>query len=183
VEVEAAREIVATLPPLVDAVGVFVNEDPSVVKEIAQYCGLTMVQLHGRESVDYCRGLGLRIIKTFAVHNGSDGNQFAPYAGAVSGFLLDTYHEKMAGGSGKVFDWNLVDRFDIPGPVILAGGIAPGNVFDAILRVRPFAVDVNSGVEKDPGLKDPDLVRALAAEVRRADESLHDPPPELRTPR
>ena len=173
VEVETAREVVATLPPFVDAVGVFVNEDPSVVKEIAQYCGLSMVQLHGRESADYCRGLGVRsIIKTFAIHNGTDGGQFAAYAGAAQGFLLDTYHEKMAGGSGKVFDWNLVEGFDIPGPVILAGGLSPDNVYDAVMRVRPFAVDANSGVEREPGLKDPERIRALAAEVRRADADM-----------
>ena len=173
VDVEVAREIVSTLPPFVDAVGVFVNEDPSVVKEIAHYCGLTMVQLHGRESVEYCRGLGLRIVKTFAVHNGSDADQFGPYAEVARAFLLDTYHEKMAGGSGKVFDWNLVEKFNIPGPVILAGGLSPDNVHEAIMRVRPFAVDVNSGVETEPGVKDLELLRAFIAEVRRADAELH----------
>ncbi len=172
VEPEVAREIISTLPPFVDAVGVFVNEDQSVVREIIEYCGLTMVQLHGSESVDYCRNIPARVIKTFAVHNGSDGGEFEPYAGVAGAFLLDTYHEKMAGGSGKVFDWSLIDKFNIPGPLILAGGLTPDNVAEAIKRVRPFAVDVNSGVESEPGVKDIELVRAFTAEVRRVDLEL-----------
>ncbi len=169
VEVETAREIIASLPAFVDSVGVFVNEEHSVVREIVEYCGLTMVQLHGGESVEYCRGIPARIIKTFAVHNGSDGEQFTPWAGVARAFLLDTYHEDMAGGSGKVFDWDLIENFNIPGPVILAGGLNPENVVAAIKQVRPFAVDVNSGVESEAGVKDLDLIRSLGGAVRRAD--------------
>jgi len=172
IEPGEAREIISRLPPFVDAVGVFVNEEQSVVREIAEYCGLTMVQLHGAESVDYCRNIPARIIKTFAVHNGSAADQFEPYAEVAQGFLLDTYHEEMAGGSGNIFDWSLVERFKIPGPTILAGGLDPDNVAEAIRIVRPFAVDVNSGVESEPGIKDLDRVRAFIAEVHRADDEM-----------
>jgi phosphoribosylanthranilate isomerase len=169
IDPQKARELIKDLPPFVDAVGVFINEDPDMVTDIIKYCGLTMVQLHGQENIDYCRLMPVRILKSFAVKKDTDGSQMAAYAGEVAGYLLDTYHQSMAGGTGRAFDWHLVDRLRIPGPVLLAGGLGPDNVGEAISAVRPFAVDVNSGVEESPGRKDHEKITALVEAVRQAD--------------
>ncbi len=170
---ERVREIVATLPPFVDAVGVFVDESPEVVEEMADYCALTMVQLHGSETPQYCAKMSRRVLKSFrlgaAMPEPADV-LYAPYAGVVQGFLLDTYDKKRAGGTGQPFDWSLVERCRPPGPVILAGGISPGNVGQAIERLNPFAVDVNSGVETAPGKKSGEAILRLVAAVRAADQ-------------
>lgn len=169
VEPEKARELIKSVPPFVDVVGVFVNEDPDVVTDIIRYCGLTMVQLHGQENIDYCRLMPVRILKSFAVNSDSDGSEMAVYSGVAAGYLLDTYHKSMAGGTGQIFDWNLIDGLRIPGPVFLAGGLGPENVGAAINAVHPFAVDINSGVETSPGCKDHAKITALVEAVRLAD--------------
>ena len=169
VEPEKARELIKSVPPFVDAIGVFVNEDPDVVTDIIKYCGLTMVQLHGQENIDYCQLMPVRVLKAFAVNGDTDGSEMAVYSGVAAGYLLDTYHKSMAGGTGQTFDWSLIDGLRIPGPVLLAGGLGPDNVGEAISAVRPFAVDVNSGVETSPGCKDHDKISELVEAVRRAD--------------
>jgi len=169
VDPEHARELIKSVPPFVDVVGVFVNEDPDVVTDIIKYCGLTMVQLHGQENIDYCQLMPVRVLKSFAVNPDTDGSELAVYSGVAAGYLLDTYHKSMAGGTGQIFDWSLIDGLQIPGPVILAGGLGPENVAEAISVVRPFAVDVNSGVEKSPGCKDHDKLTEFVNGVRRAD--------------
>ena len=110
------------------------------------------------------------MIKAFSIRPDSDKEELAAYADVVSGFLLDTYHKDMAGGTGMPFDWNLVGQVKPPGPVILAGGLTPENVGEAIRQVKPFAVDVNSGVEYQPGRKDSDKLKRFVHEVRKADE-------------
>lgn len=166
---EQVKEIVNEIPPFVDTVGVFVNEDPDLVSDIAKYCGLTMIQLHGKENVEYCNLIPRRVIKAFSVRSDTGSSEFQPYAGEVAGYLLDTYHEKMDGGTGKCFDWQAAARLDIPGPVILAGGIGPENVEEAIRVMKPFAVDVNSGVEFAPGRKDHGKIDELVRIVRKVD--------------
>jgi phosphoribosylanthranilate isomerase len=169
IEPEKARELIKSVPPFVDTVGVFVNEDPDVVTDIIKYCGLTMVQLHGQENVDYCQYMPVRVLKSFAVSSETDGLVMALYDGVAAGYLLDTHHETMAGGTGQTFDWRLVNGLRVPGPILLAGGLGPENVGAAIAAVHPFAVDVNSGVETAPGRKDHDKLTELVAAVRRAD--------------
>jgi phosphoribosylanthranilate isomerase len=169
IEPEKARELIKSVPPFVDAVGVFVNEDPDVVTDIIKYCGLTMVQLHGQENVDYCQLMPVRVLKSFAVNRDTDGSVMAFYDGVAAGYLLDTYHESMAGGTGQAFDWSLINGLGVPGPVLLAGGLGAENVGAAIAAVHPFAVDVNSGVETTPGRKDHDKLTELVEAVRRAD--------------
>ncbi|MDF1614627.1 phosphoribosylanthranilate isomerase [Desulfurivibrio dismutans] len=166
---EQAREIIASLPPFVDAVGVFVNEEAGVVRDIAQYCGLTMLQLHGEEDPDFCRSMPLRVMKAIRVGEHSLAADLGTYRGCVSAFLLDTYQPGIAGGTGESFDWQLVARLAPPAPVVLAGGLTPDNVGEAIARVRPFAVDFNSGLESAPGIKDSSLLRRAVAAVGRAD--------------
>jgi phosphoribosylanthranilate isomerase len=170
VEPDMVRAITEELPPFVDRIGVFLDEEIDVIKEIVHYCHLTLVQLHGSESPEYCRKISSQVIKAFSIRTESDSEELAAYADAASGFLLDTYHKDMAGGTGKAFDWKLVEQVKPPGPVILAGGLTPENVGEAIRQVKPFAVDVNSGVEYQPGRKDSDKLKNFAHEVRKADE-------------
>ncbi|MBU4412693.1 MAG: phosphoribosylanthranilate isomerase [Proteobacteria bacterium] len=169
VDRERAREIVASLPPFVDAVGVFVDQDAAQVNEIVRYCGLTKVQLHGAESPAYCTEINCRVIKAFQVKESLSTADLAPYAGVVSGFLFDTFHEKIAGGTGQTFDWRLLQKMSPLRPVVLAGGLTPDNVGEAIRQARPFAVDLNSGVEFAPGRKNLEKVRAAVSQVAAAD--------------
>lgn len=165
IDPERARGIISTLPPFVAAVGVFVNEEAERVAEIAQYCRLSVIQLHGAESPDYCRRFQTRVVKAFQVHEGLTALDLQPYEAVVSGFLLDTYDKKQAGGTGKTFDWSLIRKLQPGKPVILAGGLGPANVARAIAEIRPFAVDVNSAIETEPGRKDPVLISRLVEAV------------------
>lgn len=169
IDPERARDIVKSLPPFVDAVGVFVDQEVAKVNEIVRYCGLTKVQLHGAESPAYCAAINCRVMKAFRVRESLNREDLAPYAGEVAAFLFDTFHEKAAGGTGQTFDWNLLEKLASPQPVILAGGLTPDNVGEAVRLARPFAVDLNSGVEFAPGRKDIAKVRAAIAQVAAAD--------------
>lgn len=170
VDPDMVRAITGNLPPFIDTVGVFRDEAIEMVEEIVNYCRLTLVQLHGSESPEYCKSISCPVIKSFAIHSGTESHELAAYSDVVRGFLLDTYHKDLAGGTGMVFDWKLVEQIKPPGPVILAGGLNPENVAEAIRMVKPFAVDVNSGVEYQPGRKDTDKLKSFADEVRKADE-------------
>ncbi len=170
VDPEHAREIIRRLPPFVHTVGVFVNEDPLLVNDIAQYCSLTMVQLHGLEPPEYCGSIAAPIIKAIPVHDKTSFAVCEGYRGLVRGFLLDTYHPDLAGGTGKSFDWRWLVDFSFPAPFILAGGLNAENVEDAIVQTHPFAVDVNSGVESEPGRKDMAKVLQFISVVHKTDE-------------
>lgn len=170
VQPDRVRAITEELPPFIERVGVFRDEEIDVIREIIHYCHLTLVQLHGSESPEYCSKIPRPVIKTFSVRPESDSEELVPYAQVASGFLLDTYHRHMAGGTGRTFDWKIVEKLRPPGPVILAGGLNPDNVGEAISQVKPFAVDVNSGVEYQPGRKDLDKLKNFVLEVQKADE-------------
>lgn len=163
---EAAREIIRRLPPFVLTVGVFVDEEPARVEEIAAFTGLDWLQLHGAESPEYCRAMGRRVIKGFRIKGEESLALLAPYHGAVQAFLLDTYRPGTPGGTGQTFDWELARRAKEFGPIILAGGLTPDNVAEAIHTVRPAAVDVASGVEAAPGKKDPNNLKAFMEAAR-----------------
>ena len=169
IDPDKAKAIIKTLPPFVDAVGVFVDEQAEVVEEIVQYCGLTMVQLHGAESPDYCSDISCRVMKAMRVGSATKADDLAGYTDHIKAFLLDTFNEKMAGGTGQVFDWSLIEKIKPSAPIVLAGGLTPANVGDAISQVHPFAVDFNSGVEFEPGRKDIAKVRQAIAQVAAAD--------------
>jgi phosphoribosylanthranilate isomerase len=162
----AAREIVAQLPDSILSVGVFVNEDsPQHVMNIAREAGITALQLHGDESPDFCRQLDAQVIKTFAVSDDFDPNVMAQYE--VDAIMLDTKHNKLRGGTGRVFDWSIARAVSKVFPKLyLAGGLGPENVAEAIEMVHPFAVDACSGLEERPGLKNHERVRAFVAAVR-----------------
>ena len=160
-----AKDIVAKLPPFVETVGVFVNETSDRVNRIAEQCKLTAIQLHGDESSAFCRRIKRRVIKAFRVKDNNSFKGMADYD--VSGFLLDSYNEESKGGTGKTFDWNLALRAKKQGPIILAGGLNPYNVYTAIHRVKPYGVDVCSGVEKSPGIKDSVKIDEFIKSVRK----------------
>lgn len=163
---EAARDIIRGLPPFVLAVGVFVDAEASSVREIAERVGLDWVQLHGRESPQYCRALGRRVVKGFRIQDANSLAALPAYRGAVQAFLLDTYKPGTPGGTGETFDWDLARRAGEYGPIILAGGLNAGNVAAAIRAAQPQAVDVASGVEAAPGKKDPEKLRSFFEAIK-----------------
>lgn len=158
---ETARAIIGKLPPFVLSVGVVADEEAAVVRELAARVGLDWLQLHGRESPEYCRTLGRRVLKAFHIHGPEALPPLADYRGAAQAFLLDAYKPGGAGGTGETFDWRLARQAQEFGPVVLAGGLTPANVARAIEVARPQAVDVASGVEAAPGRKDPEKLRAF----------------------
>jgi phosphoribosylanthranilate isomerase len=167
VEPKAAADIVARLPPFVVPVGVFVNEDLAVVRRIMEECRIPLAQLHGDETPQYCLELGRPVIKAIRVRDQRDLERLASYQ--VSGFVLDAFVEGVPGGTGVTVDWDLVSEAQMLGPIILAGGLTPDNVVEAIRRVRPYGVDVSSGVEAAPGVKDHAKVRAFISNAKSWD--------------
>ena len=162
-----AKTIIHSLPPLVKTVGVFVNEDPSRIKKIKSECGLDLIQLHGDESPEMCRDLMPYSIKAFRIQNETSIKNIKRYQGFVRAILLDTYQKGKAGGTGRTFDWSLGLKAKEAGiPIILSGGLGPENIQEAIRSVDPYAVDINSGIEKRPGKKDPVLMKQLMEKIK-----------------
>ena len=160
-------EIVKFLPPFISTVGVFVDEDKEKVKEIADLCSLTTLQFHGEESPAYCQGFRQKVIKSFRVKDESVLEKAVSYK--VDAYLLDTYLRGRPGGTGKTFNWEIAGRVKGIGvPLILSGGLNPDNVARAISEVRPYAVDVSSGVESKEGKKDYGKLERLVKMVRKA---------------
>ncbi|MBI3327202.1 MAG: phosphoribosylanthranilate isomerase [Nitrospinae bacterium] len=164
---ERVRSIIHILPPFVTAVGLFVDEPAEAINAVAESCGLDRVQLHGRESPDLCTAVSRRVIKAFRIKNAESLANLPSYQ--VSAYLLDAYVEgALPGGTGASFAWELAAQAKPYGPVILAGGLTPANVEEAIRQVRPYGVDVSTGVERAPGLKDPHKVRSFIARAQAA---------------
>jgi phosphoribosylanthranilate isomerase len=166
VEPEAARQIISQLPPFVAAVGVFVDEAAATVQDLAARVGLDWLQLHGRETPEYCRSLGRKVIKGFRIKDVSSLAELAPDRDAAVALLLDTYKKGQVGGTGEIFDWHLAKQAQAYGHIILAGGLTPENVAQAIAAAQPQAVDVASGTEAAPGKKDPEKLRAFLAAAK-----------------
>jgi len=152
VTAEQAAPMIAALPPFVSSVGLFVNQSPALIEQTASFCGLDVIQLHGDEAPEECLFPGRRVIKALRIKDAASLQRAADYR--VCGLLLDAWQDHVYGGSGQSFDWTLLKEFASRQPVILAGGLTPINVADAIAIVRPYAVDVSSGVEAAPGRKD-----------------------------
>lgn len=160
VSVEQAAEIVASLPPFVDAVGLFVDADMAQVRDVLHRVRLDLLQFHGSESPAYCQAFDFPYIKAVRVRPETNLLQYAADFASAGGLLLDAYQEGIAGGTGRTFDWDLIPD-SLGKPVILAGGLDAGNVTEAIRRVRPYAVDVSGGVEREKGIKDADKIAAF----------------------
>ena len=163
---DTVRRIIAELPPLVTAVGLFVNETPARIREMAAFCGLSTVQLHGDEEPDQCSYPPCRVIKALRLEKTMKDVVFASYQ--VSALLLDAYVPNQFGGTGQRCDWAQAATLATQHRVILAGGLNPENVAEAVRQVHPYGVDVSSGVETKPGQKDPEKVAQF---IRMAKEA------------
>ncbi len=160
---EDAGVIATALPPFVSTVGVFVDMEQMEVSRTMRTAGLDVAQLHGDEDASYC-SMFPRVIKALRVRGPEVIQKMSEYS-CVSAFLFDAYHPDVHGGTGEVFDWDIAARATATHRIILAGGLTPDNIAEAVQRVRPYAVDVSSGVEMAPGLKDHAKVREF---IKRA---------------
>jgi phosphoribosylanthranilate isomerase len=167
VSIAQARKIVSSLPPFVSAVGLFVDAAEPEIRHVLAHVHLDLLQFHGEETPEACGRYEVPYIKAVRVRLGTNLLQYAANYGEARGLLLDAYKEGIAGGTGEVFDWGLIPD-ELPKPVILAGGLNPDNVADAIRRVRPYAVDVSGGVEKSKGIKDAAKIAAFMQGVQDA---------------
>ncbi len=155
-----ARKIIEALPPFVTPVGVFVDQSEKAVKDVCGFTRIKTVQFHGEESPLYCKRFGsYKIIKAFRVSSFIDIQRISKYK--VDSYLFDTYTEEEKGGSGKPFDWDILNHYKFEKPVILSGGLNANNIKQALKILNPYAIDVSSGVEKSPGIKDPKQIRSF----------------------
>lgn len=169
VSIEQAREIMDHISPFEQVVGVFGNQSKETVETVARELGLKWLQFHGDETSRYCQyftDLGYDVIKTFRIKDELSLKRIDEYN--VSAFLFDTYSKDRLGGSGASFDWSIIeDKPFVHEKLFLAGGLTVKNLKSAIERVNPYAVDVASGVEKSPGVKDPELLRQFIAIAKK----------------
>jgi phosphoribosylanthranilate isomerase len=164
---EQASAIMRTLPPFVTTVGLFVDVSVETINTIAAQCGLDRIQLHGREPPEFCGRVVRPVIKAFRIKNVESLLSLSSYQ--VAAYLLDAYVEgALPGGTGASFSWELAAQAKPDGPVILAGGLTPENVEAAIRRIRPYGVDVSTGVERAAGVKDHRKVRTFIARAKAA---------------
>lgn len=170
VTAQRAAELARRIPPFVDVVGLFVNESPELVQAACATVPINVLQFHGDEDAAYCRQFARPYLRAARVRPGLDLVEFACSFPDARGLLLDAFVEGYGGG-GHVFDWTLIPS-DLPGFLVLSGGLTAANVAEAIERVHPVAVDVSSGVEMSKGIKDHSKIAAFVAAVRKADESI-----------
>ena len=163
-----AKRIIGKLPPFVLPVGVFVNQDQEAIKNVFDECGLALAQLHGDEPPTFCESLGRPVLRAIRLRDRSSLLALAEYKGrmGVRGFVVDAFSSKGYGGTGQTVDWGLAREVAQAAPILLAGGLTPANVQEAIKQVQPYGVDVSSGVEQSPGKKDPEKIQAFIQSVR-----------------
>lgn len=165
IEPEDAKRIISDLPPFIITVGVFADVLPEVILQTVETCGLNALQLHGSETPEYCSEInGPKLIKAFRIKDRNSLSSIPAYR--VSAYLLDTYVKGKKGGTGETFNWDLAAEAKKYGRIIVAGGLTPENAAQAIKHVRPYAVDVGSGVEASPGKKDHSKVKAFIENIR-----------------
>jgi phosphoribosylanthranilate isomerase len=177
VAADIAAEIAQAVPPFVTVVALFVDELAEEIERILNLVSVDMIQFHGNEPAAFCGQFHRPWIKALRVRPGMDIEAACEEFSGARGVLLDSWQAGVPGGTGETFDWRLApDQLRLP--VVLAGGLHPGNVADAVCQVRPAAVDVSSGVERSPGIKDAEKIRQFIAAVRAAeqlrDETSHD---------
>lgn len=168
IDVQAAAAIVRALPPFVTSVGLFVNAPPGDVNEVLSLVPLDLLQFHGDEGAAYCEGFARPFLKAVRVGADTDLLECSREFAHARGLLLDAHVEGSYGGTGQTFDWQRIPA-TLRKHVVLSGGLTPQNVFAAIRAVRPWAVDVSSGVEASKGIKDAEKIRQFISEVKRAD--------------
>jgi phosphoribosylanthranilate isomerase len=165
VSIAQAQQIVAAMPPFVSVVGLFVNASTAEIQTILSQVRLDIIQFHGDETVADCEQINLPYYKAIRVKADTNLLQYALEFKSAKALLLDTFSDAAYGGTGQIFDWNLIPQ-NLPKPVILAGGLTPENVADAIKQVRPYAVDVSGGVELTKGIKDVEKIAAFMQAVK-----------------
>jgi phosphoribosylanthranilate isomerase len=168
VEPALAKRIIGKLPPFVLPIGVFVNQDLDTVRRLFDDCGLALAQLHGDESPGFCESLHRPVLRAIRLRDRRSFLALAEFKGrtGVRGFVVDAFSETAYGGTGHTTDWSLAGEVAKAVPMLLAGGLTPENVQEAIQQVQPYGVDVSSGVEQSPGRKDPAKIRAFIKSVR-----------------
>jgi phosphoribosylanthranilate isomerase len=169
IEPQKAAEIIAQLPPFILPVAIFVNEREERIREILSATCIQGIQFHGDETPEFCQRFGSRVIKAFQIRDKESLKHMAHYR--VSAYLLDSYKDGLRGGTGTTFDWHLAVVAKTFGRIILAGGLTPENVAEAVKLVQPYGVDVAGGVEREKGVKDHAKLRKFITEVRRASRS------------
>jgi phosphoribosylanthranilate isomerase len=167
VAIETASDIVRSLAPLVTTVGLFVDPSAEQVKAVLERCALDCLQFHGGESAEFCQSFGRPYLRAVSMRPDIDVSAVVEAHDGARAFLFDAWREGTPGGTGETFAWERIPSLERPW--LLAGGLTPQNVGDAIRRVHPPAVDVSGGVERERGVKDPQLIRAFMAAVRSAD--------------
>lgn len=166
VSLTEARVIAESMPPFVTVVGLFMNARAETVREALKVVPLNLLQFHGEESPEFCDQFEVPYIKVLRMRDNANIVAFAQDYPNAAGILLDSYHKDAGGGTGQSFDWDLIPD-DVPLPLILAGGLNPENVASAIEAVKPYAVDVSSGVESEPAIKDHKKIEQFIKEVLR----------------
>ncbi|MBM3347531.1 MAG: phosphoribosylanthranilate isomerase [Betaproteobacteria bacterium] len=164
-----ARDIIRDVGPFVATVGVFVNPAANEVRAAISAAGISALQFHGEEDADFCGSFGLPFLKAFKVGQGRDLLKSLDNYEAAAGWLFDAFDPRLVGGTGEAFDWSLIPA-GLARPLVLSGGLHTGNVGEAIRRVRPFAVDVSSGIETGKGIKSAEMIAAFVQGVRNADQ-------------
>jgi phosphoribosylanthranilate isomerase len=172
VGIEQAAAALAAAPPPVARIGVFVDADPDFVMRAVRSCALSAVQFSGSEPPEVCSASPVPVVKTLRVGENFDWTAAEAYRGHVSALLLDTHVCGMAGGSGRAFAWGDIGEPPAWASVFVAGGLSPENVGECVRTLMPFAVDVSSGVEVSPGIKDAEMIKQFCAAVRAADEEV-----------
>jgi phosphoribosylanthranilate isomerase len=170
VGVEQARALVAALPAFVTVTALFLDPDRDQVQRVLDQVRVELLQFHGGEPAEFCRGFDRPYIKAVPMGGHADVIEYARRHSGAAALLLDSHSAGQRGGTGVAFDWGTLPKFDGP-PLILAGGLNPGNVATAIRVVRPYGVDVSSGVESAPGIKDAAKMAAFVGEVKHAADS------------
>jgi phosphoribosylanthranilate isomerase len=163
---EQAREVAAALPPFITVVALFLDEDAATVERVLEQVPVDLIQFHGREDPAFCGRFGLRYLKVLPMTGDVDPAGYVERFPQAAGFLLDSHALGALGGTGETFDWHRYPRH-LKAPLVLAGGLTPGNAAEAVRLTRPWGVDVSSGVESAPGIKDPRLVKTFIEEVQR----------------
>ncbi|MFA6121031.1 MAG: phosphoribosylanthranilate isomerase [Sideroxydans sp.] len=171
VSVQQVADLMRHVPPFVTVVGLFVNPTVDYVREVLANVSLDVLQFHGEESSEFCQQFGKPYLKAIRVKAGVDLVECAARYASAQGLLLDAFVEGTQGGTGESFDWALIPQ-NLSLPVILSGGLHAGNVAEAVKQVRPYAVDVSSGVEASKGIKDAAKVAAFIKEVKQIDVQL-----------
>jgi phosphoribosylanthranilate isomerase len=171
VSVQQAAQLAAHIPSFVTLVGLFVNPSEEEVREVLRHVPLDVLQFHGEEAPEFCARFGRPYLKAIRVKAGVDLVQCAVRYTGAQGLLMDAYIEGTHGGTGAVFEWSLIPQ-ELRPRIILSGGLDESNVAVAITQVRPYAVDVSSGVEESKGIKDAEKIKRFVDEVKRIDDEI-----------